>query len=692
MSYVRLKYPDLTARVQEIIRTSPNEHTPETLGLTIGLNQFAHLSSSPRMVMLGSHASQAPVIHGAMPRRIYTGNEEKYGQGTWKKKVSDDALIVKVIPRYPAGPNTFAVNPQLNVIYQVKGAVKQFELMTIDRYHSTHQTFGYKNAFINHEHLREQAIVPKDTVFAQSPNIRESGNWCIGRDIIVGNMSLAEVIEDGVVFREGALDWFTTEQVGKRTASSGKAYYFLNSYGSPTNYKVHPDLGEHVRECGLLFAMRKFDAATADIDMDVDSLTYDGIDTVLDKCVYAIGGATVTDVNVMHSHLFKGQSMNCTPVGMDVQVKRYYDALGRMYQSLIDTEKNLRKQYRGAIELSGALERLCVEAEDYHWAANAGALKRTYRATPLDEWNVEIQFAYDYRPAIGSKVSGLHGDKSVICYIWPDYRMPIDKWGRVVDMISAGGTTINRMNVGRLVEQYLDSSIWHFERHLQTCANPEQEYLEYLAVASPCAYMLTLEFTKEQLAEQVEQSKSYMRLFLPPHSPNLNVFLCGELQQRWPVPKSHLTYVNHNGKTCHTVDEIMVGCQHVILSEKTGYDWASVADDAKCQIYGPPAKLSNADKYSYPRRRQTTRGIGEAEERNLIATTGPVFAARIIEWQNNPDATRLISRTLLTHPTPTNIDCIIHDGLVTPGYSRPALLARHINTCNGVQFSQRVRM
>lgn len=691
MSYVQSKYPELTAKVLDIIKNSPNEHTPETLGLATGLNQFAHLNSSPRMVMWGSHSSQTPVIYGAEPRRIYSGFEEKYGQGTWKTKVKDDALIVKVIPRYPVGPNTFSINPQLNVIYQVKGAVKRFELMTIDRYHSTHQTFGYKNKLVNTEYLTEGAVIPKDTVFAQSPNIRENGNWCMGRDIVVANMSLPEVIEDGVVFREGALDWFTTEQVGKRTGSSGKSYYFLNTYGVGENYKVHPDVGEHIRECGLLFAMRKFDAEHADIDMDVDSLSYDGVDTVLDKCVYAIGGAKIIDVNVMHSHLFRGQTMNCTPVGMDKQIRRYYDSLGRAYRSLLDTEASLRKQNRGSIELSGALERLCVEAEDYHWAANAGALKRTYRATPLDEWNVEVQFAYDYRPAVGSKVSGMHGDKSVICYIWPDERMPVDKWGRRADMISAGGTTIGRMNVGRLVEQYLDSSLWHFERHLRVCADPEREYLEYLAVASPCAYQLVLNFTQAQLTKQVEHAKEYMRLFLPPHSPNLNVALCGELQQRWPVPKDSVTYINESGRICNTIDHVLLGCQHVILSEKTGYDWASVADDVKCQIYGPPAKLSNADKYSYPWRRQTPRGIGEAEERNLIAAVGPVFGARIIEWQNNPDATRMISRTLLTHPTPSNVECLIHDGMVQPGYSRPSLLAKHITACSGVQFSQRKR-
>lgn len=688
MSYIKSKYPELTERVLQMILNNPNEHTPETLGLATGLNQFAHLNSSPRMVMLASHASQAPVIKGAKPRKIYSGFEQKYGQGTWKKVMPEDAVIIKVIPKYQSSTGKFKLNPISHIIYQTKGHVKQFHLMSIDLYHTTHQSFGYKNVIINQHLLREQQHVLKDTVFSHSPNLRPDGNWALGRDIVVGNLSLQGVIEDGVIFRRGALDWFTTTQVGKRTASSGKAYYFLNIYGNSSFYKPFPDINEHVRDCGLLFAMREFDQSTADIDMDVDSLQYDGVDTVLDRCVYAVGGAKVTDVHIMHSQLFKGKTMNCTPVGMDVQMQKYYEAEGRAYRAIIDTEAALRKQHKN-IELSGALERMCVEAEDYHWSPFAGALKRTYRATPLDEWNVEIQFAYDYVPGIGSKVAGQHGDKSIICGIWEDEDMPVDTSGRVADMLSAGGTTINRMNVGRLVEQYLDSSLWHFERHLKQSANKEADYLEYMSLFSPCAYELLLGLTESQLKEQIELACTEMRVYLPPHSPNLNVELCADLQERWPVPIEPVVYRDEYGKINTTKDPILLGAQHVILSEKNGYDWASVADDAKCQIYGPPAKLSNADKYSYPRRRQTTRGLGEAEIRNLVAVCGPVFTARLLEYQNNPDASRQMTRELLTHPTPSNIKCIIHDGIVKPGFSRPNLLANHIIESSGVRYTQR---
>lgn len=689
MSYIQYKYPELTQWVLDIIENSPNEHTPESLGLATGLNQYAHCNSSPRMVMLGSHLSQAPVIYGAAPRRIYSGMETKYGEGTWKQKLNEDAVIKKVIPKYPTAANMFKLNPSSYVIYQTKGQLKTFNLMQLDLYHSTHQSFGYKNVMVNHHLLRENQPVLKDTVFSQSPNIRLHAEWVIGKDLVVANISLDGVIEDGVIVCEDVLDDLTTVQVGKRSASSGKAYYLLNTYGTKSFFKGFPDIGEHVRECGLLFAMRKFDSETADIDMDIDSMQYDAVDTVLDRCVYAVAGAKITDIHIMHSHLYKGKAMNCTPVNTEAQIVRYYEAEGRAYKALLDTEAQLRREFKH-IELSPALERLCVEAEDYHWAPHAGALKRTYRATPLDEWNIDITFAHDYRPNIGSKISGLHGDKSVICGIWPRANMPTDEWGRSADIISAGGTTINRMNVGRLIEQYLDASAWHFERHLRVSKDPEREYLEYLALASPISYSWLLELSEAQLKEQVAQAQEYLRYCLPPHSPNLNALLPYEMQKKFPVPKGHLRYIDPQGKVNITVDKIMLGCQHIIVSEKNGYDWASVADDAKCQIYGPPAKLSNADKYSSPRRRQTTRGLGEAESRNLNAVCGPVFAARILEYQNNPDAARVMSRTVLTHPTPTNIDCIISDAIVKPGFSRPSLLANHIINVAGVQYSTRM--
>lgn len=689
MSFLRLRYPHLVEKVLNMLTNNPNENTPETLGLAIGLNQYAHCNSSPRMVMWGSHISQAPVIAGAAPKRIYGGLESKYGQGTWKAEIKEDGLIKKIIPKYPTNTGMFKLNPCTHIVYQTKGHVKTFDILPIDLYHASHQSFGYRNKLVNQHLMRENSPVLKGTKFAQSPNVLDNGMWVYGRDIVVANLSVHGVIEDGVIMRRGALEYFKTTQVSKRSASVGKQFYFLNAYGNDLYYRGFPEIGDHIHEDGLLFAMRKYNPETADMDMDVDSLQYIAVDRALDRCVYATGGAQVTDITIMHSHLFKGRTMNCTPIGMDRQLERYYDATGRQYRTILDTEKALRREHKN-IELTPAFERLCVEAEDFHYAPHAGALKRTYRTTPLDEWNVEIQFAHEHLPSIGSKVSGQHGDKSIICGIWDDDKMPYNEFGLVADMISSGGTTVGRMNVGRIIEQYMTASAWHHERRLKVCEDPVTEFLEYLAVASPIAFSWLIDLTEAQILEQVEQAKEFFTYCLPPHSPNLNLLLCAELQSRWETPRTHLTYTDERGRTWVTDDKILLGWQHVILSEKNGYDWASVADDAKCQIYGPPAKLSNADKYSSPRRRQCPRGLGEAENRNSVASVGPIVTSRVLEYQNNPDAVRLISHTLATHPTPTNVECIIHDGLVAPGYSRPLLLGNHIINAAGVQLSQRV--
>lgn len=690
IGYIESTYAEVYGRVTALLHNNPNEHVAEIMGLSTGLNQYAHLNSSPRLAMWGSHASQMITIEGAEPRNIYSGIESQYGRATWSVKAPTDGIVVKVIPKFHTSTGYFANNPETDVIFQRQGENASYDVFTIKQYHIAHQNFGFKFDQIGQKGLREGALIFQDDVYARSPNVLDDTDWKFGRHIVVANMSIPQVIEDGVVFCREELKHFRSTILSERTASVGKTHFLLNIYGDANNYKPFPDTGERTHEDGLLFAMREFDPSTAAIDMDNDSLTLAAVDVDIDKLIYAHPNALVYDIDIRHAVT---KDVNCAPIGTDVQMRKYWEAQNRRADPYIKFEEEVFRKNKHA-KLSPELSRLILRSIDQKATVAGDGVKRSYRAAPLEEWTIVIKYQQVYEPNIGAKISGMHGDKSIIVDIWDRERMPVDPvTGRRAGMISAGNTTIGRMNVGRLVEPYLAASRWHVEQAIQNMTDDEAErYLvEYLSKASPFAVTYLNNLSKETVREYVKQSRVKFRYPIPPNSPNNDVNLCGELQELYPVHKGPLQYIDANGVLLTTEDPILLGEQYIIMSEKNGVDWAAVSGDVKAQIYGPPAKLSNMDKYSYPYRRQATKATAEAELKSMWACCGSVITARIAEIPNNPLMREHIGKNLLSARYPSNIDSIINDAEVKPGFGRPTLLAKHLLACSGIQYGPRLK-
>jgi len=60
---------------------------------------------------------------------------------------------------------------------------------------------------------------------------------------------------------------------------------------------------------------------------------------------------------------------------------------------------------------------------------------RTFRRQKLDDWRIEVHYGWNITPTIGSKLSDSFGGKGVICAIWPEANMPVNKNGVRADVI-----------------------------------------------------------------------------------------------------------------------------------------------------------------------------------------------------------------------------------------------------------------
>lgn len=700
-----------------LVHRHQNELDPALTGNTTNLSNWIACASSPRLSMLGGHVSQALVIRGATKRNILNGTEFEYAKTTFSVEMPTTGKVVAVLQKYPSkiGGGGFRSNPQTLIIYEdlEKQRLNQHALgvVVLNSHHSKHQTFGfeYDKKKLNDSIMRfkKDDIIPRGYVFSDSPSVAEDGDYKFGVETDICTLSIPEIIEDGFVVSDAWCEANTVTAMGEATASIGKKYYLLNLYGDDEHYKPFPDVGERIREDGLLFAMRPYDELLAPCQMSVKALRE--VDYKFDKRVYAKPNALVYDVQILHDF---NNSTPPTPLGMEVQMQRYQTAQDDFYDKVLDTYRGyIRRVCNGRyapdkVHVSPDLDRILVDALANDPKSVKQSVTRTYRATPIDDWWVTVKYSYVYKPTVGSKISNLLGGKGVVVDVWEKDRLPKDQWGKIAHLVICGDSVTKRMNPGVLYEQYVNATSWWVRKNtLELLDNGRSEdawryLMAYYSIASPLMYrgILSKRFTPQDRTEHFDAlrndhrkdefvvSQPVTRLWLPSNSPNMGGPLIQQLREHFPIPFGPLTYTTEEGRTYTTQDSILIGSMYVMLLEKIGDDWGGVSS-AKRQHFGILAKLTQLDRNSKPWRENPTRILGEAEIRLMVATIGPQATADLLEVQNSPAAQRLIARTILTAAKPTDIAVVWDKTQVKRGLARSGMYVEHVLAVSGIKFT-----
>lgn len=273
--------------------------------------------------------------------------------------------------------------------------------------------------------------------------------------------------------------------------------------------------------------------------------------------------------------------------------------------------------------------------------------------------------------------------------------MPVDQWGNRADVIMDGDSTIKRMNLGRLYEQYSNGANREVSNKVKAMfngSNHEECYnylMSYYYIASPYMHLLMLERYTNAIQRQNHVNSVLsdgIYLWMPPDSPHIGAPHIRALRKHFPVPRGPITYVAGSGRRVTTKASVLIASIYIILLEKIGDSWAAVSS-ARRQHYGILAKLTNSDKYTLPWRDQPVRLVGEAEARLMVAIVGPEPTIDLMELANSPVAQTYIGNNLLTHPTPTCIDDIAPVTFVPRGANRSVQYVSHIIGAGGSEFT-----
>lgn len=672
------------------------EISAEFLGAVTPLNPFLRTDSGPRLAMMAGHMSQALLPIGGDERRIFTGEESKYSKYVFNVDMPATGQILTSIERLPSA--RFKLNPELTVLFEDLDQRRQgkhvLDVVNLTTHWLMHQTYGYKFDFLKHNiaQIRPNNIIEKGTVFCNPPDVKPNGNLAFGINTIVAYLTVHQIIEDGFVARRGWLEKAAVTAMGSRQCSWGKSKYALNIYGDATNYKPFPEPGEKIRDDGILFALRPYTKYLGVCDMTADALMTP--DPVFDDLVFGEPGAEVIDLTVFHDH---SQPRPPTPYGMSDLCEKYLAAQEAYSRKLYRAYRD-RIRVNPKLTLSRRLHQQLVQAIDCDpsMIGQPTTTAHTYRATPLDDWTVEVKYAYKHIPTVGAKITGLHGNKGIIVDVLEDEDMPTDRWGVVADVIMDPDSVGKRMNDGCFYEHYLTASmdqVSRYIRDLYRMGDVEKAYSEliryYSCVSSPMRIRteetcLTAERRKEHV-EAVVRDGIY--LYLPCGTVEIGAQQVRNIRKHFPLLRGPVRYRAATGEFVDTVDDVILGSMYVIILEKTAKDWAA-SSSLKHQHHGVPAKLTQRDRNSMVWRDQPNRSLGEAEVRLINAMIDRLIVSEMLEIPNSPQAQRHIARALLTAPKPTAIDTIIDRNVVMRGMSRALQFVKHILECMGIWFKR----
>lgn len=396
------------SRKKDNVTPPASDLNMELLGVS-SLNSFKRFNSSAREAMMANHLGQAPVVKGSEQRRIFTGAEAEYGKYTFTIKFPVDCKILKVMRKFQRGLGDWTIkeNPTTYVLYEAyDDPMRTVGMLEIPSFANYHKDFGFEMVKRREvwDRIREGEMIGKDEIIASSIALSKDGEYGFGINAEVAALSVPSTIEDGFLVSRKFLERLETKGYHTLSADWGKSYFPLNLYGDDTHYKPFPDVGDHIRPDGLVFALREMDGHES--MMDITPKATRTVDYAFDKLIYGKANAKVADITVYHDTDIDHPK---TPLGMEEQASNYYNAEAEFYKEVVRTYRELNKRRNGTLKITPEFNQLVIRALTFLPSEEKRKLTRMHRLDKLDEYRVDLTYEYTLRPNMGFKGTSLDG-------------------------------------------------------------------------------------------------------------------------------------------------------------------------------------------------------------------------------------------------------------------------------------------
>jgi len=372
------------------------------------VNSFVSNTSSPRMVMEFNHQTQhLPLLTPDEPI-IKTGIEYELGKYINDVRIEHDSVVKAIIPKY----KEYGIeNPPLYTLfleYEEDGHI-YIDYVNVDTFRTSHNFFGYRlkptSDFYN---LSYNSSIAKDTILATGDSYGEEGAYKYGLNANVAFMSHPSVSEDGFVVSESFLKRAQFNSIIKRVINVTRDTIPINLYGNKDVFKFLPNIGEHVREDGLLCALRPRNDWFSISDMNTSNISEP--DVTFDNLIYVNPNSTVIDINITCGHNNKPEFTKKITEQLDSyseMLVNYYRNIVNKYDQLMH-EKKVMYGSDDVVKLTPKMRRFIADCIIKITMYSTSKNKLCYRKLPIDQYRIEITTMSTIKPNIGFKLTDIH--------------------------------------------------------------------------------------------------------------------------------------------------------------------------------------------------------------------------------------------------------------------------------------------
>ena len=686
----------------------------ELIGTGTDLVPAANGISGARLGMEGTHLPQSTQIVGCEIPAIMTGAELEYSKSTFAIVAAHDCVVSKIIERYPAHNSSNGEPLERAIFVQIMEdniLTNRYDVIVIPKYCRNHQYFGFDYVLTEDgKRIRQYKPIYKGTVLADTAaNI--NGVFCAGLNLNTAIVSSTDGIEDAIVISESAAKKMMSYGYKTYDISIGGGDIPLLPYGTAENPRMHPDVGERVRDDGILMATRKYDPLLAPVEMSMSALM--NICSHYDRAINAVPGAEVIDVRV-----FRGSDDNDgKPADMTQEMcNRHAEATEYYYEQIRNFYIELKYEQRHGRGAGGKLEftPYATQLIEQAIAMNPTVFNKYERSNDkktrfnkvckqfgyevLIDYRVEVTIRYEIPLDEASKVTDLNAGKGIVAVIRPDEDMYVDDFGNRADIVVAANAVPRRTILARPFTQYINAA----RRDVVIRANEmiddgrEEEAVEYVRdfmnTVSPVSLFMydrshrTTKAWVDLLRECRQQDKNRLIIHFPIDYDRRLDDIEEAVMNRFPPNRSRLTYRGPDGKFVKTEEEIIIGEVYHIRLDKTGKDMCSIAA-AKFQPFGTIAKQHTHDMVLRPYRERGIKFTGESEARHQAAYCKPGILAEHHDRANNPMVASMVIRNILKAENPMNIPSAVDREEFPLGENRVMAIVRHMDECDGCEFT-----
>lgn len=627
----------------------------QLMGFT-ALNQYAAHESPSRGAMFLMQWANHVSLTKPDARVVFSGLEGELVKANMHTALPEDAMILDIIDR--VSPNGIVLDTTIIYLAVEKNEINAIEVKRYDKF-DKHFSFEHRQTDVM-KNIDVGDVLKKGTQLTRTNSEVHPGVYGFGLRTNVLSITDKIIAEDAVVISESYAERSKFKLIETVTFSFGGDKVPVNLYGDDEEYKILPDIGEHISDTNIVAAIR--DANNEEYLIRFQGSNIGDPDPTFDDIVIAKGSSgIVKDIRVINTRKPKSGTYY---TNTEDQVAKYAD-MDRLYrQKFVSSVDHIMREYPN-VKIGGELHVAYVN----YTIIDDDRVKNTYKQADLDTWRIEVDIEYEVKPYVGMKFTTIHGAKGIVSEIRPDDQMDVDKNGLRADMLIDSASVISRMNIGGKYEGYFQTAAIVAQQRVIAMVKEftsEEDPLKGVNKLTEeqqeqvFKYILGLiEMFGNEQYEMYQKANSTMKkeilkeavsdaiyIYLPiDNSVSQPEIARRIMESEYAISEEGL----HGGQGKGYIES-----QYVMLLYKIADTWLSSAS-TRVNVFNVPVSPSKSKKQMVPYNATPPKILSESETRKYAAFINQQFVAELRDRSNNIRSQYMVNDAILKAEKPTAI-------------------------------------